>query len=351
MGVLSKRTLRTLHNWTGLSLSVVLIVLTLSGILLIYKDDYLRASIPSAATKLSYSPEQFAQAIVNIEKNTKNAPISYIVLANDLMSLHKVVFKDGTVSYADQSGNIIKTWEINGSLEDWIFHLHHYLFLDEFGKLLSGVVGFLAIFMVVTGLILVWPSLRKFKWRIFPRTLKKSALMAQHRELGIVFSLPIILLTFTGASMVYSTPAQVLLAGITISGTSEFVKRPLASAGVINWSKALIQAQKEFPTGRLRIISRPKTDSSPVSIRLKQTDEWHQNGRTYVYVNPSTSEILAVKDALKKTRAERGFNMLYPVHSIAVGGRIFDIIATLTGLALIVLALVASLTFIQRLRR
>lgn len=350
MGILNRRILRSLHNWTGLFLSVVLVVLALSGTFLVFKDDYLHASLPEATKTLVYSPDKFGQAIARIEEQTKDAPISYISLAHDRVPLHKIVYKNGTASYADQTGEIIKTWKENGSIEDWIFHLHHYLFLGEFGKLLSGVVGFLAIFMVVAGLIIVWPSLRSFKWRILPRTMRRSDLMSQHRDLGIIFALPIILFTFTGASMVYETPAQVLLSVFTFSGASQF-ERPSATPGLINWPKALTLAQQQFPRATLRVISGPRNKDAPASVRLKQTEEWHQNGRTFVYINPSTSQVIAVKDALALTRAERGYQMFYPIHSAAVGGRFFDIVSALIGLVLTILALVGSWTFVRRLRR
>jgi|GEM_PF-2684785 len=357
---LNKRTLKTLHNYTGLCLSIVLAVLALTGTLLVYKDDYLRATLPEATKPFIYSASKFGQAISVIEQQLSKTDsalpsklkqsVSYIALAHERVPLHKIVFKNGNAAYADQSGNLIKKWSQNDTLEDWIFHLHHYLFLGEFGKLTSGVVGFLAIFMVVTGVILAWPSLKSFKWRVIPRSFKRADLMTQHRELGIIFAVPIIILSFTGASMVYSTPAQILLSVFTLSGSTEF-ERPIASPGVINWDHALIQAQNAFPDAKLRMVSGPKTEKSPASVRMKQTQEWHQNGRTYAYINPETSQVVAIKDALKLTRAEQGNNMLYPIHSAAVGGRLVDLMTALSGIALLMLSLIASWTFIKRLKR
>jgi len=162
MGFLNRRKLKIMHNWTGLFLSIVLSVLTFSGTLLIFKDDYLRATIPAASDKLIYSAEKFGKAVAKIEQQTQKSPISYISFAHKESSLHRVVYQDGSAAYTDQFGNIIKYWDKNGSLEDWIFHLHHYLFLGDFGKLLSGVIGFIAIFMCITGLIILWPALKAF---------------------------------------------------------------------------------------------------------------------------------------------------------------------------------------------
>ena len=286
----------------------------------------------------------------NIETRFRDAGISYMSLAHDDMALHRIVFKDGSAAYADQSGAVLKAWERNGSVEDWIFHLHHYLFLGQTGKNVAGIAGFAAVVMAVTGLIIVVPFLRSFSWRVWPKSLKRRALLAQHRDLGVLFAAPIVVIAFTGASMVFSKPVNALLSVVTASTPAPF-ELPPATAGDVDWVRALAGARAAFPDAQMRLVSWPRSENAPVSVRLRQPNEWHQNGRTYAYVDPASSEVLATRDANKLSRGERAFHVLYPIHSVAVGGRLYDAVGALTGVVMSLLGAIGSWTFIAQLRR
>ena len=341
---------RLVHAWAGLVLSVLLVILGLSGTLLVFKNDYLRATIPDARISVDYETHKIGAAIENIEAQFRDAGISYVSLAHDDMALHRIVFKDGSAAYADQSGAVLKTWERNGSLEDWIFHLHHYLFLGQTGKNIAGIAGFAALVMVITGLIIVVPFLHNFSWRVWPKSLKRRALLAQHRDLGVIFAVPIVVIAFTGASMVFSKPVNAFLSVVTASTPVPF-ERPTATSGNVDWVRALAGARAAFPDAQMRLVSWPRSENAPVSIRLRQPNEWHQNGRTYVYIDPASSDVLATRDANKLSRGERAFNILYPLHSIAVGGRLYDVVGALTGVVMSLLGGIGSWTFIAQMRR
>ncbi len=341
---------RLVHAWAGLVLCVLLVVLGLSGTLLVFKNDYLRATVPEARQAADYDTRKIGAALESIEAQFFDAGLSYVALAHDDMALHRIVFKDGSAAYTDQSGALLKAWAKNGSVEDWLFHLHHYLFLGQAGKNAAGIAGFAALVMVITGLIIVAPFLRNFSWRVWPKSLKRRALLAQHRDLGVLFAVPILVTAFTGGAMVFSKPVTAFLALITASTPAPF-ERPAATSGDVDWVPALADARAAFPDAQMRLVSWPRSEGAAASIRLRQPNEWHQNGRTYVYVDPASSTVLATRDANKLSRGERAFNMLYPIHSIAVGGRLYDVVGALTGVVMSLLGGIGSWTFIAQMRR
>ena len=341
--------IRLIHAWSGLVLSALLAVLSLSGSVLIFKDDYLRAVFPAARQPVELSAPVLGAAIEAIEDSVGTENLAYIALAHPEMSLHRVVFRDGGAGYALQDGELLTRWQENGRLEDWVFHLHHYLFMGEFGKYLAGVVGFCAVLMAATGIYLVTPFLRVFRWRLWPRSPKRRDFLAHHRDLGIIFAVPIILITLTGGSMVYFEEASAVLAAVTASAPTPF-EAPEGRAGDIDWPTALDKATEEFPDAQLRLIIWPSTENAAALIRMRLPEEWHQNGRTYAYVDPLTSRILATRDATTLSRGERAANAIYPIHSTGVGGRAYDILGASTGVALAVLALFASWSYLKLLR-
>ena len=340
--------LRTAHAWAGAVLCALIGVLGLSGALLVLKKDYLRITVPQARDSVSLAPHDLGPVLDSIEARFAGEGLRYVSVAEPSFGLHKAVFDDGGGAYIDAHGALVARWAKNGRAEDWLFDLHHYLLAGNTGKLIAGAAGIAALLLVVTGLIIVWPSLRSFAWRIAPRSGSRRDLVANHRDLGLIFAAPIILITFTGVSMVYSGPVKSMLYAATLSAPSPVMERPEASAGDIDWTGALVAAEELYPGAAPRIASFPAKPGAPASVRLRQAREWHQNGRTYVLADPATGEMLATSDGNKLARGDRVFNALYPLHSSGVGGRLYDFVSFLTGIVLTVLGGVGAWSFIIR---
>ena len=119
----------------------------------------------------------------------------------------------------------------------------------------------------------------------------------------------------------------------------------------MNWPQALASAYETAPHASPRIISWPSAENAPASIRMRQRMEWHQNGRTYVYIDPSTNRAVGYNDAQELSRSDRAYNAIYPLHSAGVGGRLYDLLSALSGLALSVLGCGGLWTFCIRQHR
>lgn len=342
--------IRLIHAWSGLVLSVLVAVLSLSGSALIFKDDYLRAVFPEAKQTLELDPMRVGAAIERIESRFGAENLAYVLLAHREMALHKVVMRDGAAAYARQSGEVVTRWEENGRVEDWLFHLHHYLFMGEFGKYLAGVIAICAVLMAASGIYLVTPFLPRFRGRFWPKSSGRQAILAHHRDLGVMFVLPILLITLTGAAMVFFTQASAILAAVTLSEPTPF-GQPAGRQGNVYWPAALEDATSAFPDAQLRLLSWPRADDATASIRMRQPSEWHQNGRTYAYIDPRTSNVVATRNAEDLSRGERAAHAIYPLHSTGIGGRVYDIVAACAGLALTMLALLAAWSFLRMLLR
>ncbi len=342
------RVLRTAHAWAGAVLSLIIAVLGLSGALLVFKDDYLRLTIPEAREAASLTAQDLGAALERIEATYSDDGLRYVSVAENGFGLHKAVFHDGGGAYVDGNGETVARWAKNGRAEDWLFDLHHHLLAGHTGELVAGAAGIAALVLAATGLIIVWPSLKSFAWRLWPRSSARRDLVAQHRDLGIIFALPILVLSFTGVAMVYSGPVKSMLYAATASGPSPAVERPEAGEGDIDWAAALSAAYAAYPDAAPRIASWPAKPGAAVSLRLRQPMEWHQNGRTYVLIDPATSGLMTMSDAQALSRGDRAFNALYPIHSSGVGGFLYKLASFLTGIALMALGVVGSWSFLIR---
>jgi uncharacterized iron-regulated membrane protein len=345
------RFLRTAHAWAGTVLSALLCVLGASGALLIFKADYLRLAVPEARQAASLAPEDLGPVLEAAEARFAGEGLRYVAVAEPGFGLHKAVFNDGGGAYLSGDGEVVARWAKNGRAEDWLFDLHHYLLVGDAGKTVAGIAGVAALVLVVTGIVIVWPSLRAFAWRVWPRSGARRDLVAQHRDLGIIFAAPILILVFCGVSMVFSGPVRSLIYAVTLSKPSPALERPQAGEGAVDWTKALAAAYAAYPNSPPRIVSFAPKPGASASLRLRQPAEWHQNGRTYVYIDPATSAVLATSNAQDLSRGDRVFNALYPIHSSGIGGKLYEIAAFLTGLALTALGAIGTWTFLVRQQR
>ncbi|MFN4185449.1 MAG: PepSY-associated TM helix domain-containing protein [Hyphomonas sp.] len=343
--------LRTAHAWAGAVLSLLIAILGLSGALLVLKKDYLRLVFPQAREPISLGPETLGPVIDRIEAEYGPQGLQYISLGDPDFGLHKAVLRDGGGAYLDAAGETVARWARNGRPEEWLFDLHHYLLAGNPGKMIAGIAGGAAVLLAITGLIIVWPSLRMFAWRVWPKSALRRDLLAQHRDLGVIFALPILLIAFSGFSMVYSGPVRATLNLITTSRPEPPDERVKAGPGTTDWTASLAAAQERFPGAIPRLASPPRSEGSPASLRLRQPQEWHQNGRTYLLTDPATNHTIGASDGMAVTRADRIFNTLYPLHSAGTGGRLYGLLVFLTGLSLTVLGLAGTWTFLRKPKR
>jgi uncharacterized iron-regulated membrane protein len=109
---------------------------------------------------------------------------------------------------------------------------------------------------------------------------------------------------------------------------------PRAGEGDVDWPRALAAAQARFPEAQLRTISWPGWPGDVATVGLKRPGDWHPNGRTRVMIDPATGRILAVATADRIPFGMRVYNLFFPLHTVEVGGRPYQALALLSGLAM-----------------
>jgi uncharacterized iron-regulated membrane protein len=227
-----------------------------------------------------------------------------------------------------------------------VFDLHHFLFAGEAGKLVTGVLGLLGIFFVLSGAILWWRTRRTFAFRLWPARMTRSAIVRQHRDLGAVAS-PLLLLSFTtGAAMIFPGTAAAVLAPWSGASQSQPVRphhqMPRLEPG---WDSMLEQAVRRYPDAELRRIQLPSGPGEPVVLRMRQSFEWTPNGRTYLRFDPNSAVLTEIEDPARSATAETIQEKFYPLHSGKVGGLAWKLALTISGLSLALLGCLAAFSF------
>ena len=344
------KTLRLLHRWTGGLVGLLLALLGFTGTLLVHEDAFLRATVPHAADVQRQDGATLAAMAAKLFA-ADDRPRS-IVLATERLGLHKLAYKKPEqAAYASQDGEIVQSWTSNWTRpEVWLFDFHHHLFNGDTGEIVAGIAGIAGLGFVITGLILWWPTRRMFQLRLWPRMMKRAAIVHHHRDLGVVIAPLLMLSLATGTAMNLKWFSQALRAPFSSVTIMEQASAPPMIKGGklaadLDWRKVIGQAQARFPGAEVRVIALPAKVGGLIQIRMRQPVEWLPNGRSMVWFDPATGVMVASRDAQGLPLGSRIANLDYPLHAAKVGGLPYRLVMTVSGLALTLLGTLAVVTF------
>lgn len=341
--------LRLLHAWSGAFLSLILIVLGLSGALLVFKNDWVNATMSAASGPTRTDAAHLGKITQRIETAFQAQGPKSVVFAGDGVGLHKVALKDDTSAWVSEDGANIALFEPNERLEDWLFDLHHHLLAGDTGETIAGLAGLAGALLTITGLVLTWPSLLMFAFRVSPLSGKRAHLLAAHRDLGTMLAPLVLLSLVTGSMIIFSDQTRPLFQ--VVAPGPKVPKPPVVGSGKINWPLAVANAQNRFPNATVRLVIWPAEKGKPATVRLRQAGEWHTNGRTIVWIDPATSKAVGVVDAQMLGKGDRAWNSLWPLHASKLGtgfrARIVDVMTALTGLGLAALGAYGLVAFVR----
>lgn len=341
------KALDLIHRWTGGILGLVLAILGLSGAILVHKESWLL--LPHAGDARIGDPATIAAATEKLFAAEPKA--QSIIYAGDRFGLHHVRLPHGAGAYADQTGNIVTRWQSQWERPElWIFDLHHHLFTGDAGETVIGVAGLAAILFVVTGAILWWRTRKTFKFRLWPKRLSRPAIVMQHRDLGIVVAPLLLLSAVTGTMMIFKPFAALMIApfsapwqALAANAPPKAPSKPLAAKP--DWPAIIGAAHARFPDAQIRILTLPRKPGDPITVRMKRAAEWLPNGRSLLAFDAGDGRLLAATDALTLPKGAQVFNTAYPLHAARVGGLVWRLVMTVSGLAMALLGSLAVWTF------
>lgn len=338
------KALTTLHRWTGGFVGLLLALIGLSGTVLLWEESWI--ALPGAHAAVETGPD--ALGAVAERAFAQQEGLSRITFGDEGMALHQAIYADGGGAYFDQSATAVAHWPDKwGRPELWLFDLHHYLLLGESGKTATGVLGLLLIGFVVTGTILWWRTRRTFRLRAWPARMTRSAIVRQHRDLGVVAAPLLLLSAATGTAMVFPALADAVLK--PWSNPAQAAPAPPTPAGPLapetDWRALMADAQARFPGAVPRRLMLPAGPDQPITLRLRQAFEWTPNGRTYVYLDPASGRVIGVDDPAARDTATAIVEKFYPLHAAKTRSLLWRLALTLSGLALVVLGTFATWSF------
>ncbi len=347
------KALRTIHAWVGAMLSLLLLLLSVTGTLLLWKQEYLLLVEPAARTLFRPEPERLAVIAAAAEAQFDNDEVLAIMFATPEFGLTKVLMLDAHYAYLDAEGAIVDQWVQNERPEEWLFDLHHRLLLGDQGLEVVGYAAMVLIALVILGLLAYWPFRRGWRHGVWPRNATRAALQAAHRNLGLLL-IPLLLLTLV-TGLVLAFPLQVerkFLEPIKrAEGYGEdFVEQldDIYGPGTGDWLMAMQRAQAVFPDAEIVSARVPNGYSSYRIIGMRQPAEWNPTGLSMVYIDAYEGYMDIRIDATTLPALERAYNAAYPLHTGKTGSLLYKWLMTVSGLLVAFLAGLGLVAFIRQ---
>lgn len=336
-----RHTLRSAHAWTGFVACLLLAAMGVSGSVLLFKEDLRRLTVEGATQEPVVDPVRLGR-IMNEAQRQFGDELRTLRFASEEFGLNEAFLDEGG-AYLDSQGRVADRWTGRRPL-DWFVEFHHRLLLDKTGATIIGILGLFALGLLVSGLVLWWPMRHMFSPRPFPARNRRPALLAAHRDMGVLLSPMLLLSLLTGIPLGLSAISQPLFG---------FSRKPPAvergSVEAIDWTKVLPAAVRKLPEGTPRQIG-VAGGGKPATIRLRLPDEWNRQGLSMVHVSP-LGEIIGTVDAEKEQIGARIYARLFPLHSGQMNLLPLKLALLLEGAGLALLSMLGAEAFRRRLAR
>lgn len=239
--------LKTLHNWLGFLISLIMLIVLTTGIYLGGADLFKRMD-DKGQVYSALSHEDKALIAANAMANYPDA--SGVKLPTQMHPYVDVYSRQQSVFLTPESDEISTQVKSKDSLQSWMFWFHRNFQLSDPGKHANAISAIVATVIIFIGLYLWWLIRRGFKWKhTLPKNGKNSALIKSHIQLGLIFSVPLLIMSISGAYITYGAWGD--------STLDENRQKPtLAQAG--DWEAQILAAQKIWPNSELVSVSKPR---------------------------------------------------------------------------------------------
>ncbi|HEX7079546.1 MAG TPA: PepSY-associated TM helix domain-containing protein [Gammaproteobacteria bacterium] len=356
MRVIQVRHWAAVHAWAGLAASLVLAVIGASGALLVFKDDWIRLTVPGARDTVALDDPALARVAEAAEEAFGADRIEAVKFATPDLGVHRIYLADGGGAYLDGTGAVVDRWPKNGRLEDWLLDLHFKLLAGPAGEAAAGWLGLVGTALALSGVVIWWPARRSYRRRFVPRSGDRRELLGTHRDTGVWAAVPLVILCMSGSMMIFDAPTVAVLERLFGATAEPPLPAPASTADAdageprVDWRDLFDEGRRLFPEGVARIASWPAPGGFAV-VRYRQPAEWHPNGRSTLTYDPAARRVVQHADATRFGLGLRINHALYPIHSARIGGPLYAAFVAVAGMMLAWLGLLGACSFLRRSRR
>ncbi len=349
------------HKWLGLALGIFWLLQVISGSLLVFHrelDDLLLASEEYIHSKATLDLDT---ALLAVSRELDNAKPSAIINSGgqgDFFDILSITPQNETLvtRVSGLTGEVYRTTHWSAPIPKLAFFRIVFLFHKDllFGTVGHWLIGISGVFFFITacmGLYIGWPQKGLWKSVLKPKPFKwkQTGLYAWHRALGLWVSPVLLIVSLSGALMVWNIPLKELSGAII---KPPVIERAPDNQSPLSLNQAIKKALTLFPGALVAIVELPQDARPYYTIRLKQHAETRRiYGTTTVFVSSITGNILSIHDPLKAPLKFQTFDAFYSLHTGEIFGLAGRVVYQITGLLVISAICFGGLLWFYKNRR
>ena len=217
---------------------------------------------------------------------------------------------------------------ITGKLE----YLHIFLLQEAKGLIANGVISFLALFLLISGLWLWWPSnVRQLKLRL---SVKRGASLSRlfkdlHNVMGIYLYSILFVTTLTAVLLVYNTATQDSLEkALGEEEAKPVVIRPRGQR--LDDDALMARARAALPRAHFLYVMRPQKKDAPFEILFERAGNGFLRGGTLI-LDPYSGEVVRIERDSESSTGHKAMGLVEDLHVGTFGGVWSKLLYTISG--------------------
>ncbi len=336
-----RRWLFQIHFYAGLLAGILWTVVGLTGSAIVFVPELRRLEVPGWTRVEPMAQQLSVETLVGRfqrERPTDRMHSIYYDFTPDWGLNFRSVAANGDRihSFIDQyRGTVLGSVNYNHSALQWVYDLHSDLQGGNSGLRANAWFAFTLIAASTTGLLLWWRGRRYWKLGFEYRTKAswKRQVWDLHNLGGFCFYLPLLLLSLSGAYYAYEPAYASTVAALT-GGPAEIAPPKATQPGAARRSLDEIQDNGllALPGSVPSMIIFPASKGDVFTLRLRLPSDAHRIGLNWVYVDPSTAQVLRVDRFDQQPLGVKIIRLLTPLHYGTIGGITTRILWVAVGL-------------------
>jgi uncharacterized iron-regulated membrane protein len=335
------RLLFRIHRWTGLLSGLVIVFLSITGALLVFKDEldemlnpHLLVVQPGAERiplerAMEIAQEGFQPEAIYFAYLPEHATRPYWFVAE----------KDGGLWHAmvnPYTGEYLGFRSAKAQFADVLRQMHIKLFyFGATGRIVVGIFGIVMLLSAVTGLLIYGPFMRgQSLWKIPPRPGAQYVQSAWHKRLGFASAVFQLLIAFTGAILGLENLGDHF--PVIQDTFHPFpVKRGVwAEAGARPSLDVLVErAGEALPGFQAHMVNLPNKTTARVMVAGNTVGSLRMRDASWVSLNAADGAVLETHDERAVPWVTQAYLWMDPLHFGYFGGVFFKLLYFLLGLS------------------
>ncbi|RBP84532.1 putative iron-regulated membrane protein [Cytobacillus firmus] len=333
-----KKVIGKVHLYLSLVFGIFIVLLCVSGSILVFDHDIKKFQHPELYN-VSAGNATYSEIESNIKEAYPNGKINRIYTPEGPFGL-------GTYLYWVKEGKTVHTLsidpgtgEINGNEGDespfivWLKSFHSTLLIPVYGIYVVAWIGFILAFILLTGLYMWWPGIKK---TIQGLKLRKNApnsyarFSSWHKVIG-VYTIPILLVITLSGALIPFYVGMLGWFGIDSTMSAEELTLQPTPEGELPLDVLLAKLKENEPNNNvLSQIRYPASPEKAIEFRTKRLQD-PGFGSNRIYMNQYTGEIIG-KQGIDTTPGWIGKVWLFPIHTAVDFSMFLKIVYALAGL-------------------